>query len=342
MECVSKNIRIRTVLLAAVAFLLLWGSSMSYAETTGKKKVFVVHSYHESQKGHVVEMTKGIMEALKECQPEVKFFHMDTKRKNSLEWKIASGEKASGMMKKYNPDVVIAMDDNAQQFFVKKHAGKEKTPVFVFGGVNAEPAKYGFPAANVTGVIERPNIKESLAFLLKIKPDVKKVVLISDKSATTDLFHAYSKQFSLPVEVIARVQPETVSEWKSTILKYKDVADAFGVYVIRTIRDTKKNKMAGEKELMRYLIKETKKPVVGFFDSAARAGALCGISVSMMEQGYASGKLACEIINGKKPEEIVIEPTTRGRILLNLITAEELGIDIDYTMIKNADEVIRK
>lgn len=316
--------------------------TLSYAEEIKKKKVFVVHSYHESQRGHVVEMTGGIMEALKECQPDVRFFHMDTKRKNSLEWKITSGKQASQIMASYNPDVVISMDDNAQEFFVKKHVGKKNMPCFVFGGVNAEPSKYGFPAPNVTGVIERPNIKESIDFLLKIKPDVKKIVLLSDKSPTTDFFHEYSKKSSYPVEIIAREQPETVKEWKRVVQKYKNVADAFGVYVIRTIRDTSTNKMADEKELINYLTEETKKPTVGFFDSAARAGALCGISVSMMEQGYASGKIACEIIKGKNPGDIAVKPTTRGRILLNLDTAEVLGIEIGYTMIKNAHEVIRK
>ena len=91
---------------------------------------------------------------------------------------------------------------------------------------------------------------------------------------------------------------------------------------------------------MAYLNERTQKPTVGFFDSSARAGALCGISVSMAEQGYAAGKMACDILNGKKTSEIAIQPTTRGRILLNLKTAEKLGVEINYNMIKNAHEVI--
>lgn len=313
----------------------------SYAQGTAKNKVLVVHSYHESQKGHVVAMTQGIIEALNECRPEIRFFHMDTKRKNNLEWKITAGKKASELMSQYNPDLVIAMDDNAQEYFVKHHAGKKKRPFFVFGGVNAEPEKYGFPAENVTGVIERPNIGESIDLLLKIAPEVKKIVLISDKSATTDPFHEYAATLDLPVEIIASLQPETVSEWKRVIEKYKDVADAFGVYVIRTIKDTRTNKMAGEIELMAYLNEQVKKPTVGFFDTAGQSGALCGISVSMMEQGYASAAIACEILQGKKPADFEIRPTSRGKIFLNLVTAEKLGLDIRYSIIKNANEVIK-
>ena len=325
-----------------VFFLLLFVVSpqLLFSGTVTNKKIFIVHSYHETQKGHVVEMTKGIIEALKVCQPDIRFFHMDTKRNNSIAWKTAAGEKASALMKDYAPDVVIAMDDNAQEYFVKNYIGNKDGPVFVFGGVNAKPAKYGFPAENITGILERPNIRESLALLLKIAPQVKNVVLLSDKSSTTDTFHDYAAQMDLPVNIIAQEQPKTVKEWENIIEKYRDVADAFGVYVIRTIKDTETGKMADEKSLIEYLNVRANKPTVGFFDSAARAGVLCGISVSMEEQGYAAGNIACDILHGKKATDITIQPTTRGRILLNLQTAEKLGVDINYSIIKNAQEVI--
>ena len=51
-------------------FFLFWSTALlSSAATAGNaanvtgKKVLVVHSYHETQKGHVVEMTQGINEA---------------------------------------------------------------------------------------------------------------------------------------------------------------------------------------------------------------------------------------------------------------------------------------
>ena len=232
-------------------FLLVVSPPFLFADSISHKKVFVVHSYHETQKGHVVEMTSGIIEALKACQPDIRFFHMDTKRNNTIAWKKAAGKKASAFMKEYAPDIVIAMDDNAQEYFVKNHIGDKGGPVFVFSGVNAKPEAYGFPAENVTGVLERPNIRESLELLIKIVPKVKNVVLLSDKSPTTDAFHEYVLQLDLPVRIIGHAQPETVSEWKKTIETYKDVADAFGVYVIRTIKDTATGKMADEKALMR-------------------------------------------------------------------------------------------
>lgn len=323
-------------------FCLITFPAMLSAESLPDKKVFIVHSYHETQKGHVVEMTRGIRAALKDCRPDTLYFHMDTKRRNSVEWKVTSGKMAAAQMKEYGPDVVIAMDDNAQAFFVKNYVGMALPPAFVFGGVNAEPEKYGFPAVNVTGVIERPNIKESIDLLLKLSPDIKTIVMLSDKSPTTDPFHEYAARLDLPVQIIGHEQPKTVVEWKAVVEKYKAKADAFGVYVVRTILDTETGKMADEKELVRYLNESVKKPTVGFFDTAARAGLLCGISVSMEEQGYAAGQIACEILRGKKPAEIQVQPTSRGRIQLNLPTAEFIGVNIPYSVIRNANEVIKE
>ncbi|MCP4692692.1 MAG: hypothetical protein GY859_31920 [Desulfobacterales bacterium] len=312
------------------------------AEPDAMKRVLVVHSYHETQEGHVVEMTAGIEEALAESDVLIKYFHMDTKRKKDLEWKKKAGRMAARMMEEFKPVLVITMDDNAQQFFAKNYAGKKDAPIFVFGGVNADPAKYGFPAENVTGVLERPNVRESIELLQKIVPDVKKMVILSDKSPTTDSFCDYSKKLELPVEVLAYEQPRTFAEWKAAIGKYADRVDGFGIYVIRTIQRSREDKThVHESELMAYLNENYKTPSVGFFDSAARAGVLCGISVSMKEQGYAAAKIAAAILKGARPADFTVAPTSKGRILLNLKTAEKLGVQVRYRIIRNAVEVIK-
>lgn len=305
------------------------------------KKVLVVHSYHKTQKGHVDEMSEGIEEALRGTRVKIKYFHMDTKRKNNIEWKKEAGDMAMQLVEEFKPHIVITMDDNAQQYFAKYYAGK-KSPIFVFGGVNAEPAKYGFPAKNVTGVIERPNIRESVELLQKIKPGIKKMVMLSDKSPTTDAFKEYAKKLNLPVKVVAYEQAVTFKDWKTMIRKYRNKVDAFGVYVIRTIqRSDSDNTHVDETELISYLVNNCKLPSVGFFDTSAKIGILCGISVSMKEQGYAAAKIAREIINGKKPKDFKVVPTTKGRIQLNLKTAEKLGIDIRYNIIRNATVVVK-
>lgn len=317
-------------------------SGVSLAFDLAEKRVLVVHSYHETQKGHVVEMTQGIEEAFAGSGVEIRYVHMDTKRKIDLAWKKKAGQMAVKAVDEFNPAVVIAMDDNAQTYFVTTVMDRKNAPAFVFGGVNADMSVYGYPRTNVTGVLERPNIQESLDLLLKIRPGIKKILMIADKSRTTDLFNAYCKELDLPVTVVGYVQPLTLEDWEKTVMEYRDKVDAFGVYVLRTIQKEAGNPdLVPEAQLVDVLNQKGGLPTVGFFDTAAASGILCGISVSMKEQGYVAGAMALEILEGKKPSDFIIGPTHRGRIQLNLKTAEALGIDVAYRIISKADVVVK-
>lgn len=318
------------------------GPVVMHAGQSTAGRVLVVHSYHRTQKGHVVEMARGIDQAFAGSEARLRHVYMDTKRHPDHAFKVAAGRRALDAMKTFRPDVVIALDDNAQAFFVKEAMVVADAPVFIFGGVNADPAVYGYPRKNVTGVLERPNIRESLELLLKIRPGVKRVAMLSDNSKTAELFIQYCQSLDLPVEVAAYVQPATLEEWTAAIDRYKDRVDAFGIYVLRTIREkTGEELMVPEGRLMEILNRRTDLPTVGFFDSAARAGVLCGISVSMMEQGYEAGRIARAVLEGRSVEDFPMKSTRRGRIQLNLIEAERLGIDLDWKIISKADVVVR-
>jgi len=304
-------------------------------------RILVVHSYHQDQQ-HVVEMTKGIEEALAGVECQFRYFHMDTKRNTSEEWKRAAGQEAKRIVAEFEPQVVIAMDDNAQQYFARDYAGAPGPPWFVFSGVNGEPAQYGFPAANVTGVLERPNVVESIELLRKIRPDVKNLLVLADRSETTDPLIAYFKTLTLPVTVVAYEQPVTLEAWHAALERYHSRVDAIALYVVRTIaRSATDPTKVPEQELVGMINEQYHLATVGLYDSAAQSGVLCGVSVSMREQGHAAGQIARELLAGKKPADFTVKPTDHGRIQLNLRTAEHLGIQIPYGVIKRADVVIR-
>ncbi len=320
------------------------GTGLANSDPKNTKRILVVHSYHETQENHVGMMQKGIDDILYNSDFQVKHFYMDTKRDNSPEWMKISGKLALDIVRCWKPDLVISMDDNAQKYFARFLANKKDAPLVVFSGVNANPATYGFPAQNVTGVLERPNVRESIALLQKIYPGkIKKMLFLSDKSATTDFFYAYIKTLDLPVDIVATKQPITFTQWKQTINRYKDKIDAIGIYVSRTVkREINSNEIVSERELIDYINRTTNLPTVGFFDSATRAGILCAVSVSMEEQGRQAAIIALDLLRGERDiADIKILPTKRGRIQLNLKVAEKKGVLIPYNIIKRAKILIK-
>ena len=86
----------------------------------------------------------------------VRHHYMDTKRHNSEEFLERAGQHAKRLIRQWVPDVLIAVDDNAQELAAKAFINHPEIHI-VYTGVNADPAKYGYDenAANVTGLLER-------------------------------------------------------------------------------------------------------------------------------------------------------------------------------------------
>ena len=330
----------RTRFLVLTGMLVL--SCAARGASAETRKVYVVHSYHEGQVEHVDEMSRGIVDALKGADVAITYFYMDTKRHTDEAWKQEAGRKALEQALELKPDVVITMDDDAQKYFAMDYSARPDAAPLVFSGVNMDMADYGFPKENVTGVLERPHLVESIELLQKICPNVKKIVLLADVTPTTEGFYRYAKTLHPPVEILGYEEAETFEQFQETVRKYENQADAFGLYVLRAVRvEPGSDERVPEKDLIEWLHANSTLPTVGFFDTAAKSGVMCGICVSMFEQGYAAGVIARQILEGKRPTDFEVKPTTDGRIMLNLQTAERKGVKVRYSIIQNAKEVIR-
>lgn len=142
-------------------------------------KVLAVMSYDEKY-AWGLEIKEGIDSVLaKTCTLE--YVWLDTKR--NLAGGDEKAKQAYELYQKFQPDGVIAADDNAQSMFVVPYLrGKVKTPV-MFCGVNGEPQDYGYPAANVSGILERLHIRNSIAYAQQLIPSIKKSGLYDERKS---------------------------------------------------------------------------------------------------------------------------------------------------------------
>ena len=174
-----------------------------------------------------------------------------------------------------------------------KYVGQ--SPPFVFCGVNADPSKYGYPASNVTGIIERPHFKRTLDFLNQIQP-VKKVALLSSKDPTSIAALNFMKQEDVDVEVVEWTLIADFDEWKSTIQRYNESVDAVGIFMYHTIKETDSDISLEPKLVMDWTWQNAKIPSLGFFDFGIEDGLLMGIVESGFEHGEKATRYALEIL----------------------------------------------
>ncbi|MCK4256966.1 hypothetical protein KAX35_08760, partial [candidate division WOR-3 bacterium] len=179
----------RLCFMAGVLLLVsIWGCVKT------SKKVLLIFSYHP-EFPWVAEETRGVEDVFKDKGFVLEKFYMDTKRRTSTEWKKKVAEDAVKNIEEFKPDIVIIFDDNACELVAKKYIGNILP--FVFCGMNGNPEDYGFPSENITGVVERGHIKESIELLKRLVPDVKNTVLMTDNSPTSQAFLNRVKEIEL-------------------------------------------------------------------------------------------------------------------------------------------------
>ncbi len=129
------------------AVFQLWGG-LAHADDPRCLLLYSYHSGYEWNDG----IDHGATEVL-EGQCKIRRFFLDSKRKRSPEEIQQKAEQALALIRLWQPDVVIAADDNASKYVVEPHLKGGDIPV-LFCGVNWEAKRYGFPARNVTGMVE--------------------------------------------------------------------------------------------------------------------------------------------------------------------------------------------
>jgi ABC-type uncharacterized transport system substrate-binding protein len=289
------------------------------------EKVLLIFSYHPEHPW-VVEETRGAEDILEERGVETEKFYLDTKRNTSAEWKEEVAEEAVRKIDDFKPDLVIVFDDNACELVAKEYIG-ESLP-FVFCGMNGEPEDYGFPAQNITGVIERHHLEATINLLKQLVPDVEKLAIISDDSPTSQAFITRVRNIIPPIEISEFYTTNDFDAWKAEVQELQTKVDAIGIYVYHTIKENSEEQSLPPEDVLGWTLENSELPGFAFSDFTVRDGVLCGVTVSGYEQGMTAAEIAIRILNGETPADIPIECPEKGTPMINRIRAEELNIEI--------------
>jgi putative ABC transport system substrate-binding protein len=82
-------------------------------------------------------------------------------------------------------------------------------------------------------------------------------------------------------------------------------------------------------------------PVASEFAEFARAGALVSFGPSILDQFRHAASYVDKVFRGAKAGDLPVEQATRFELVVNLNTANTLGLVIPPSILSRADEVIR-
>lgn len=315
--------QIKINLLALFFLLLVKVGSGAVPNHTPPFKVLVVMSYEETFPW-CQEIKKGIDNILSPSH-QIHYYYMNTKMDYANGWQKA--ETAFELYRTIRPDGVIAADDNAQSMFVVPYLKNKVTTPVMFCGVNAEPEKYGYPASNVSGILERVHIDETIAFARQLIPSIKTVGFIAKDCPSVRAIKdrvdrespAYSTQF------VDFKMPVTKQQALAMTMELKDRCDLLFMETFQGITDADGRPME-DKEIMPMLAHAFGKPVVGSNLYTVRYAALCAVVKTGREQGETAAKMLLKAMQGTHVDQIPIEFNKYGKRHINVTVMNTIGI----------------
>jgi len=310
--------------LAALALLgaLLTPQGDAAAEEAGRRQVFVVMSYHES-----VPIEREIKAALDEALAgvELDYFWLDTQRHPEEGERRA--HEAFERYRALGPDVVVAANDSAQALFVVPYLRDRVATPVVFCGVNNDAGKYGYPAGNVSGVLEIKHYRESIAFAQLIDPRIRRVGVVyhDNPSNRSNLDQLRRERETYAAEVTAFVRVSTLDELDRAVRDLESRDDALLVLDLSGVVDGDGG-FVEERQLQRRLARMSRKPTIAATASEVEAGILCGVTKQDREQGTLAAAMVAELLAGRPLRDLPVTQNTNGLRLLNISTLQRLGM----------------
>ncbi|MCB1771665.1 MAG: ABC transporter substrate-binding protein [Candidatus Competibacteraceae bacterium] len=296
-------------------------------------KVLVVMSYEEDNPW-VQEIREGI-EGVLSPSSEIRYFYMNTKADRANGPKRA--EEAYALFQQFRPDGVIAADDDAQAMFVAPFLKDKSDKPVMFNGVNTEPEKYGFPSRNVSGVLERAHVQESLSFIKQLLPSIQNICFLTNNVPSGQALRAQvmRERDSYPVTLSDFHLVSTTRELAALKKSLNASCDALFIDSLEGITD-QSGKSLTNLEISKLLKDIYRGPMLAGNRYQVEQGALAAVVKTGQEQGEKSAEMLLQAMRGKSVAAIPIMKNVQGQRIINVTELERRGVVLKPMALRGA------
>ncbi len=217
-------------------------------------------------------------------------------------------------------------------------AATKTIPIVATAVTNFEVAKLVAsnekPGGNVTGVSDINPVAEQFALLMKFAPDAKAIGTIYNSSEINSTY-----QIELLKKAAAAAGVEVVEASVSSVNDIQQAVASLKGKVGGLYLPTD-NIIASAVPVLMKSVFEAGIPTVAGEGGMVRAGILASIAVDYYTLGKMTGAMGADILDGKKkPADMPIQSQKAEKVLVNLKTAETMGIQIPEDILKTAETV---
>jgi two-component system, cell cycle sensor histidine kinase and response regulator CckA len=291
--------------------------------------IVIINSYHYGQEW-ADRTLAGVIEVLRDKYPKrlASVEYLDTKR---FEDKKHIQKMAAFLSEKYADkkiDLVIALDNPALRLLVENRSILFVGVPVVFAGINNFKPAILHGLKNVTGIAEVTDVRGSIETILKVTPEVKRIIILNDYTLTgiemrreierhLDMFGnkvAISFIGNLTFEEIQKEVNSLPSDTALLIASF--VTDSSG-------------KDLSIPESTQMMVSGNNLPVYGMYEPRLGWGVLGGYMLSGAEHGRRAGRLALRVLAGEDPSSISVDENDTSLNMFDYKVMKRLGISMD-------------
>ena len=314
--------------LAAFCLLLSLFPALTKAESESgyAPTVLMLNSYHQG-----FPWSDGIYKGFKErieqtgVSIDLQVEYLDTKR-NSVDdmFPLMATVLAGKGIRHF--DAIVVTDNNALSFLVKYRQSHFAGIPVIFVGINSFSKEMIGADKLITGIVESTNPDANFELLLKIHPDLKEVVLVSDATPTG---LAEQQNFSLAAAKYAsRFSVRSLSHWSLPELKEQLSALGSGSVIFRLpLHKDKAGLSMSLKESVAFLLNSASVPVYSAWDTAIAEGLVGGYVATSALQGKAAADYLLDILKGRDISEMPIVLESPTEAVFNANAFDRFAID---------------
>ena len=310
-----------------ICILAALSGTVCAASAPERKEVLYLNSYSKGLEWSD-PLTQAVEDGMRDSGYEVNLHieYMDEKRYQDPAYEAMLVDLYHYKYANHRFDVIIVSDDNAFTFIKKhRHGLFGETPV-VFCGVNYFSDDLLAGQANMTGVVEQYDVKNTLVTALGLQPSVRHIFVINDRSVTG----AANKKN------IEQVLPEISSQANVTFLEDYSMAELEdkvaslpdnSIILLMTFNQDRLGTDYSYDESIRRIRANANVPIYGIWEMYLGKGIVGGMLTSGYEQGNISAQMATRILKGESPSVIPVIRDPPNQYMFDNAELSRFGIN---------------
>jgi hypothetical protein len=318
--------RSRIIRLLMAVFIL--GALAAFIGTNlAKPRVLILHSY-DLDYSWVRDVNVGLNRVLRGKPYNIRWHYMDTKRNPGNDFRERAGLLARRIINDWKPDLIIAIDDDAQKYAAMnyamdaeawKTAGHKVQIVYV--GLNGDNKINGYDkAVNATGIFERKQWSAVKNLIEQaVRPRIPagrplRIAYVGDTSGSVKEDTKFLEAFDwAPFKLTRSRLVSTYAEWQDEVRRANLEADVLITTNYRRLQEKPDDtrRMVEPADVVRWTEDNTPNiPVIGTNGFYVEDGGMIALATSPFEQGDVGARMAVDILErGRDPTSIPVRST---------------------------------